>query len=81
MATVVLDELVLHGWDLARATGQEFAATDHDIAICTCFAAAMSTPETLASRRGLYGPVIDTGLHATPLDTLLGLAGRRPSNG
>ena len=24
MGTVALDELVLHGWDLARATGQEF---------------------------------------------------------
>ncbi|MGB7448380.1 MAG: TIGR03086 family metal-binding protein [Ornithinimicrobium sp.] len=79
LATVALDELVLHGWDLARATDQEFTATDQDIAICTSFAAAMSTPETLPSRQGLYGPVIDTGADPAPLDALLGLAGRTPS--
>lgn len=79
LATVALDELVLHGWDLARATGQAFAASDRDVTICTGFAAAMSTPETLASRKGLYGPVVDTGTDAAPLDCLLGLAGRRPS--
>jgi uncharacterized protein (TIGR03086 family) len=50
LATVVVDELVLHGWDLAHATGQQFTATDHDIAICTGFAAAMSAPDMLDSR-------------------------------
>lgn len=78
LATVVLDELVLHGWDLATATGQHFTATDHDVAICTGFAAAMSTPDMLDSRRGLYGPVVDTGTDPAPLDALLGLAGREP---
>ncbi|MBA8823914.1 uncharacterized protein (TIGR03086 family) [Saccharopolyspora lacisalsi] len=78
LATVVLDELVLHGWDLARATGQSFTATDHDVAICTGFAAAMSTPDTLDSREGLYGPTVDTGTDPAPLDALLGLAGRDP---
>ncbi|SFT94253.1 TIGR03086 family protein [Actinopolyspora lacussalsi subsp. righensis] len=75
LATVVLDELVLHGWDLARATGQSFTATDRDVAICTRFAAAMSTPD---SREGLYGPIVDTGTDPAPLDALLGLAGRDP---
>lgn len=66
LAAVVLDELVLHGWDLACATGQHFTATDHDIAVCTGFAAAMSTPDMLDSREGLYGPIIDTGTAPTP---------------
>ena len=78
LAAVVLDELVLHGWDLAYATGQHFTATDHDVAICTGFAAAMSTPDMLDSREGLYGPVIDTGTKPAPLDALLALAGRDP---
>jgi uncharacterized protein (TIGR03086 family) len=78
LATVVLDELVLHGWDLAHATGQQFTATDHDIAICTGFAAAMTAPDMLDSRKGLYGPIVDTGTGPTPLDALLGLAGREP---
>ena len=78
LAAVVLDELVLHGWDLAYATGQHFTATDHDVAICTGFADAMSTPDMLDSREGLYGPVIDTGTKPAPLDALLALAGRDP---
>ncbi len=78
LATVVLDELVLHGWDLACATGQHFTATDHDVAICTGFAAMMSTPEFLDNREGLYGPIVDTGTDPAPLDALLGLTGRDP---
>ncbi|WP_212732737.1 TIGR03086 family metal-binding protein [Streptomyces oceani] len=78
LATVVLDELVLHGWDLARATGQRFTVTDHDLAVCTGFAAAMSTPDMLDSHPGLYGPVVDTGTDPASLDVLLGLAGRDP---
>lgn len=76
LAAVALDELVLHGWDLARATGQNFAATTTDVEICTGFAAAMSTPE---SRGGLFGPLVDTAPDASPLDTLLGFAGRDPA--
>ncbi|WP_211221799.1 TIGR03086 family metal-binding protein [Granulicoccus phenolivorans] len=79
LAVVALDELVLHGWDLARATGQEFTATTTDAEICTGFAAAMSTPETVASRQGLYGPVVAVPSDASPLDRLLGLAGRDPA--
>ena len=79
LAVVVLDELVLHCWDLAQATCQDFTATDHDVTICTTFARAMSTPETLDSREGLYGPIVDTGTDATPLAALLGLAGRHPT--
>jgi hypothetical protein len=75
---VALNEIVLHGWDLAYATNQHFTATDHDVAVCTGFAAAMSTPDMLDSRAGLYGPVVDTGPDPSPLDALLGLAGRDP---
>lgn len=77
LATVVLDELVVHGWDLAHATGQQYTATDRDVAICTGLAAAMSAPEV--GREGLYGPVIDVGTDAAPLEVLLGLTGRDPS--
>ena len=76
LATVVLDELVLHGRDLARATGQDFAATEQDVATCSGFAAAMSTPET---RESLYGPVVGIRTDGKPLDAFLGLAGRNPA--
>lgn len=79
MAVVVLDELVLHGWDLARSTGQDFVASDADIAVCMEFASAMSTPETVESRDGLYGPVIEMTPDSSAFAKLLGLAGRNPS--
>ena len=34
--------------------------------------------DQLDSREGLYGPIVDTGTGPTPLDALLGLAGREP---
>lgn len=76
MGVVALDELVLHGWDLARATGQSFHADPADVAACLGFAAAMSEPGQEAGREGLYGPVVPVPPDALPLDRLLGFAGR-----
>ncbi|NHA69794.1 TIGR03086 family protein [Phycicoccus sp. CMS6Z-2] len=81
LAVVVLDELVLHGWDLAVATDQQFSAATRDVEICTRFAEAMSTPDALESREGLYGPVRPVPDDATPLQRLLALAGRDPLAG
>lgn len=44
--------------------------------MCIGFAAAMSIPDTLDSREGLYGPIVDTGTDPAPLDALLGPDGR-----
>lgn len=78
MGVVALDELVLHGWDLARATGQRFDATLADVEACTDFAAAVSGPGQEDQRQGLYGPVVPVPDDAPALDRLLGLAGRDP---
>lgn len=79
MGVVALDELVLHGWDLARATGQSFDADPASVQACTGFAAAMSVPGEEAGRAGLYGPVVEVPADARGLDRLLGLAGRDPA--
>ena len=79
LAVVALDELVLHSWDLARATGQDFHVSNADAAICLGFADAMSEPEQAESREGLYGPVVRIHSAAPPLFRLLGAAGRDPS--
>ena len=77
-ATVALNEVVLHGWDLATATGQEFAVRDEDVATCFTFVEPTTRPENAAMRGGLFGPVVPVPDDAPALDRLLGAAGRRP---
>jgi uncharacterized protein (TIGR03086 family) len=76
MAAVALDELVIHGWDLAVATGQPYSVSDADAAACTSFAGAVG--ESPEERAGLYGPRVPVPDDAPALDRLLGLTGRDP---
>ena len=79
MGAVALDELVLHGWDLARATGQEFRCDPASTAAVLEFTTEAAKPENAASREGLFGPVLPVPADAPPLDRALGLAGRDPA--
>jgi uncharacterized protein (TIGR03086 family) len=78
MAVVALDELVLHGWDLARATGQTFRCDPASVEAVLGFAAASAQPEHATSREGLFGPVVEVAGDAPPFDRALGFAGRDP---
>jgi uncharacterized protein (TIGR03086 family) len=78
MGVVALDELVLHGWDLARATGQPFQADPASVQASLGFAASMSEPDQQGGREGLYGPIVAIPSGASDLDRLLGFAGRDP---
>ncbi|WP_306363030.1 TIGR03086 family metal-binding protein [Nocardia sp. CC227C] len=75
MATVALDELVIHAWDLARATGQPYDPDNDDITRLADWLRA--TPED--GTPGLFGPVVPVPDTAPALDRLLGLTGRDPS--
>lgn len=79
MAVVALDEVVLHGWDLARATGQSFTCDPDSTAAVLAFTTASARPEQAAGRDGLFGPVVDVPQHACAFDRALGLAGRDPA--
>ncbi|MFD4294674.1 TIGR03086 family metal-binding protein [Rhodococcus sp. NPDC058532] len=81
MGVVALDELVLHGWDLAQATGQPYDADPASVRACLGFAASMSVPGEEAGREGLYGPVVPVPDDAPDLVRLLGFAGRDPGDG
>src|SRR5919197_2474013 len=48
---VALDELVMHGWDLARATGQPFDCDPGSTAVVLAFTEAMAQPERAAVRQ------------------------------
>ena len=76
MAAVALDELVIHGWDLAVATGQPYSVSDADAEACTSFAGAVG--ESPEERLGLYGPRVAVPGDAPVFDRLLGLTGRDP---
>jgi uncharacterized protein (TIGR03086 family) len=75
---VALDELVLHGWDVARASGQPYDCDAASLEACLSFVSQFSGPRSEADRGGLFGPVVETPEHASELDRLVGLAGREP---
>ncbi|EOM77693.1 TIGR03086 family protein [Rhodococcus rhodnii] len=75
-ATVALDELVLHGWDLAVATGSPFAVAPADLDVVHDFVLESAAPG--APRDGIFGPVVAVAADAPRLDRVLGLAGRDP---
>ena len=71
---VALDELVVHGWDLAAATGTPYEPAEPEIAAAAGFVTSFAAP-----RDGrLFGPVVPIPDRGTPLDHLLGLTGRDP---
>lgn len=76
-ASVALNEVVVHGWDLATAVGRPFEATDADVAACMAFAEPFSAPGSEEMRGDAFGPVVPVPEDATPLVRLLGMMGRR----
>ena len=72
---VVLDELVVHGWDIATAIGQPYAPSDDEIEAAMSFVVAFDAPRD----GNLFGPIVDVPDNAPLLDRLLGLTGRDPT--
>lgn len=72
---VVTDELVVHGWDLARATGQSYDPDPAALETCHDFlAASVDDP----GRGAIFGPVVAVEPGAPLLDRAVGLSGRDP---
>jgi uncharacterized protein (TIGR03086 family) len=76
---VALDEVVLHGWDLARATGQDFRCDPASAEAVLGFTERTAQPDQAASRTGLFGPVVPVAEDAPTFDRALGFAGRDPA--
>ncbi|WP_069160589.1 TIGR03086 family metal-binding protein [Nocardia altamirensis] len=72
MAMIALDEVVVHGWDLAKATGQPFSPTATDLAVLLDMLSA-TPPE---GTPGLFGPVVPVPVEASALERVLALTGR-----
>jgi uncharacterized protein (TIGR03086 family) len=75
---MILWEYQMHGWDLARATGQSWsppaAAAEESLA----FAPNMLTPDYQGEGKA-FAPAVPVPDSAPPLDRLLGMSGRDPS--
>ena len=73
---VALNELVIHGWDLARATGQPYEVDEASLDVSLAFLAESTDP---ADREGIFGPVVEVPAGAPAIDRAIGLSGRDPS--
>ena len=73
---VALDEIVLHGWDLAVATGHPFDVRPDLLSAVHGFVESFGADPQ--ARGGLFGPIVDVPADAPALDRVLGLAGRDP---
>ncbi|MGI8685959.1 MAG: TIGR03086 family metal-binding protein [Acidimicrobiales bacterium] len=76
---VALDELVVHGWDVAVASGQPYECDPALLEAVHGFVAQFSGPGQEEARAGLFGPEIDVAEDAPLLDRVLGMAGRDPA--
>jgi uncharacterized protein (TIGR03086 family) len=77
--TIALNELLLHGWDLARATGQEFDPDPAGVRASLEFTSLVNSPRWTAGRTGLFADPVEVPPDAPALDRTLGLSGRDPA--
>lgn len=74
---VALDEVIVHGWDIAVASGQPFSAEPELVQAAYGFVqpTAAQSPQ---GTPGLFGPPVAVPDDAPLFDRLLGLTGRDP---
>ena len=75
-ALVALDEVVVHGWDLARATGQPYDPEEAAVLASLGFASGFTPPPEAGA--GPFGPPVAVPADAPALDRLAGATGRDP---
>jgi uncharacterized protein (TIGR03086 family) len=69
-------DLVIHGWDLARATGQDDTIAPTDLAEMQ--EAVKHFPEEAMRSPGAFGPAVEVADDASDQDKLMGFLGRKP---
>lgn len=75
--TIAIDEVVVHGWDVAVASGQRFTSEPQLLEAAYGFAQATAA-QNPDGTPGLFGPPVQVPDDAPLLDRLLGLTGRDP---
>jgi uncharacterized protein (TIGR03086 family) len=75
---VAADELVVHGWDVARATGQPYDPEPEVLDAAKSFLAMFASPDAPAGPEVAFGPSQLVPDDAPPLHRVVALAGRDP---
>jgi uncharacterized protein (TIGR03086 family) len=73
---VAADELAVHGWDVARATGQPYICEPDVLEAAQSFLAQFASPDAPAGPDVAFGPSRQVPADAPQLDRVLALAGR-----
>ncbi|GAA2233748.1 TIGR03086 family metal-binding protein [Streptomyces amakusaensis] len=74
---VALNELIVHGWDLARATGQPYALPEASLRVSYELLAAAGDDDPLRGTN--FGPAVPVPADAPLLDHVIALSGRSPA--
>jgi uncharacterized protein (TIGR03086 family) len=74
---VALTEVVVHGWDLAVATGRPYRVDPGDAVECLTFQREFAA--RIPRGQGLFGPEVPVADDAPEFDRLLGFTGRDPA--
>ncbi|MFE3827439.1 TIGR03086 family metal-binding protein [Streptomyces sp. NPDC059092] len=75
VGSMVLGDLTVHAWDLARATGLPY---EPDAALVGVLLAEFGALAPTARRMGVFGDPVAVAPDAAPFDVLLALTGRDP---
>ncbi|HUR07211.1 MAG TPA: TIGR03086 family metal-binding protein [Nonomuraea sp.] len=76
LAHMYLVDMVVHGWDLARATGQPYEPEPEAVSRALDFTGQMVE---MGRQRGAFGPPVAVPGDAPNFDRLLGVIGRDPA--
>ncbi len=75
---MILWEYLVHGWDLARATGQAWSPSTAAAVRSLGFAPTMLTPDYQGEGKA-FAPAVTVAEDAPAIERLMGLSGRNPS--
>jgi uncharacterized protein (TIGR03086 family) len=74
-----LDELVIHGWDVARASRQPFDCDKASLEALMSFVGPDTELGQMARTNGIFGPIVEVPEGSSLLDRVIGLTGRQPA--
>jgi uncharacterized protein (TIGR03086 family) len=72
------NEMVVHGWDVARASGQQLDFDDPVLVPSREFVAMMSGPGSQGARGDAFGPAVPAPPGSSALDEVIAGNGRDP---